>query len=378
MYLDLVAGGWDLLFKNHRPAQARVPDTARPAAGQSVVTFGDYINLVRSKHLIAAPTLESYVPRLRRIVSEIKGITPSRKRYGARGGKLWRDRVDAVRLASVTPEDVRRWKQRSIDKALDSEPLRRQYKISVNSTMRQARSLFSERKVLRHLPPIPRPHLFEGVDFEPRVDMKFYGVGIDAPTLLRRALAELGPEELKAFLLGITLGLRRKEADHLGWQSFDFAAGTVQILPTEHYRLKTRESAATLKLDPELVSLFKGWHAQRKSEFVLESERPPRSTRYHYYRADATFDNLVRWLRAQGIRGDKPFHTLRKIFGSLIVEKAGIFAASAAMRHTNIELTNAYYVDRTVRTTSGLGSVISGASVTEASFQENQEARQDL
>jgi len=183
---------------------------------------------------------------------------------------------------------------------------------------------------------------------------------------------------ISAFLLGITLGLRRKEADHLGWQSFDFAAGTVQILPTEHYRLKTRESAATLKLDAELVNLFKGWHAQRKSEFVLESERPPRNTHYHYYRADATFDSLVRWLRVQGIRGDKPFHTLRKIFGSLIVEKAGIFAASAAMRHTNIELTNAYYVDRTVRTTSGLGSVISGASVTEGSFQENQEARQHL
>jgi integrase len=199
--------------------------------------------------------------------------------------------------------------------------------------------------------------------------MKFYGAGIDAPTLLRRAFAELEPEELKAFLLGIALGLRRKEADHLGWRSFDFAAGTVQVVPTEHYRLKTRESAAALKLDPEFMSLFKGWHALRRSEYVLESDRPPRNTRYHYYRADATFNRLVNWLRAQGIEGDKPFHVLRKIFGSLIVEKHGIFAASAAMRHTNIELTNAYYVDRTVRTTSGLGSVLSGAPVTAFSPQ---------
>jgi hypothetical protein len=41
------------------------------------------------------------------------------------------------------------------------------------------------------------------------------------------------------------------------------------------------------------------------------------------------------------------------------------------MRHTNIELTNAYYVDRTVRTTSGLGSILSGASVTELPNQTN-------
>jgi hypothetical protein len=157
MYLDLVAGGWELLLKNHRPNEAaeRSPGAQRDAARQSVITFGDYINLLRSKHLIATRTLEGYIPRLRRIVSEIKHIAPNPKRYAAKGGRLWRDKVDAVPLASVTPDDVRRWKQRAIDKAEDNEPLRRQYTISVNSTMRQARSLFSERKVLRHHSPSP-------------------------------------------------------------------------------------------------------------------------------------------------------------------------------------------------------------------------------
>ena len=51
------------------------------------------------------------------------------------------------------------------------------------------------------------------------------------------------------------------------------------------------------------------------------------------------------------------------MFGSLIVEKHGIFAASSALRHTSIELTNAYYADRTIKATSGLGSVVSGASI---------------
>ncbi len=215
------------------------------------------------------------------------------------------------------------------------------------------------------MPELPRPHLFEGVAFEPRQDTKFYGVGIDAPTLLRLAIKELEPEPLKAFLLAIALGLRRREADNLTWTSFDFRAGTLRIQPTEHYALKTQESAAELKLDLEILVLFKGWFAQRQGAYVLESEAAPRSVDYAYYRAQATFKELLTWLRAKGIKANKPYHALRKVFGSLIAERHGIHLASSALRHTNIELTSSYYADRTVTVTSGLGSVVSGASVTE-------------
>lgn len=120
-----------------------------------------------------------------------------------------------------------------------------------------------------------------------------------------------------------------------------------------------------MSLDAEFVTMFRGWYAQKTGSFVLESERPPRpEARYHYYRCDHVFDSLVEWLRKQGVNGDKPFHVLRKMFGSLIVEKDGLFAASSALRHTSIELTNAYYLDRSVKTVSGLGSVISGAALT--------------
>lgn len=102
---------------------------------------------------------------------------------------------------------IRRWKKTTINKPGSEN--RKHAITSVNSTFRQARSLFGQRKVLRFLP-VPNP--FEGVAFEPRVNTKFYGAGIDAPTLLRRALEELPLEQLKAFLLGISLGLRRQEA----------------------------------------------------------------------------------------------------------------------------------------------------------------------
>lgn len=276
--------------------------------------------------------------------------------------------VDAVPLSAVTPNDVRQWKTDCLNKAKRDETLRRRYTITINSTLRQARSLFGERNIIKHLPEIPRPHLFEGVEFEPRVDTKFYGAGIDAPSLFRRALKDLGTdrkEELKAFLLAISLGLRRREADLLEWNSFDFTNFTVQIQPTEYYALKTRESAATMSLDPEIMAMFKGWHAQRSGRFVIESVNPPRpDILYQHYRCDQVFNSLVDWLRLQGVTGNKPFHVLRKLFGSLVVEKYGVFAASSALRHTSIEITNSFYLDRTIRTTSGLGCILSGADVT--------------
>ena len=67
---------------------------------------------------------------------------------------------------------------------------------------------------------------------------RFYGCGVDAHELLHAAVAELGPgrpEELKAFLLALVLGLRRREADLLEWDSFDFVAGTLHIRPTQFY-----------------------------------------------------------------------------------------------------------------------------------------------
>jgi integrase len=109
------------------------------------------------------------------------------------------------------------------------------------------------------------------------------------------------------------------------------------------------------------MDMFRAWYVKKRGPFALESDNLPREAHYHYYRCDCIFDSLVAWLRAQGVAGNKPFHTLRKLFGSLIAEKHGIFAASSALRHASIELTNQYYVDRTVRTTLGLGTVISGA-----------------
>jgi hypothetical protein len=53
-----------------------------------------------------------------------------------------------------------------------------------------------------------------------------------------------------------------------------------------------------------------------------------------------------------------PIHTLRKEFGSLINQEFGIFAASAALRHSSIAITREHYVDRKERIALNLGDLV--------------------
>ena len=66
---------------------------------------------------------------------------------------------------------------------------------------------------------------------------------------------------------------------------------------------------------------------------------------------------LVTWLREKGVASAKPIHELRKEYGSMIANEHGIFAASRALRHTDVAITNQHYTDKTRRTTVGLGKI---------------------
>jgi hypothetical protein len=285
MYQDLTALGWDKFLAQYRPQPTQEPER------KELLTIGRYIALVRTKDLLPPKTIDGYAMRFRGMVAGIAGVHTTKERYraGSKAHQVWQDKVDGLPLANITPELVRQWKKDRIARA--KNPLERKHTLaSVNSTMRQARGLFSERKILRFIE-IVRPHPFEGVEFDAKTDSRFFGAGISASELMRRGLQELETEELKAFLLSLALGLRRLEADHLQWDSFNFDRSTVQIKATQYYGLKTEKSAAVLSLDQEITSLFRGWHAQRRGSFVLESDKPPRpEARYFYYRADTTFN----------------------------------------------------------------------------------------
>jgi integrase len=389
-FVYLSAHGWaafDAKYRNPNPPTPRA-NTARVNKGARA-TIGDYLAAVRTESELKPKTFSDYASCLRFIVSEIMALEKG-KRRGAKdrykgGHKSWLDAVDRVPLESITPDVIRAWKKDYVNRAGRDELARRRLVVNVNSYLRRARALFSRRLVLSKLRSITLPAVlpFDGVELERRIDTKFYGCGVDPVVLLRAAVDELAlerTEALKALLLGLTLGLRRREMDLLEWQSFDFVAGTVRILPTKYYALKTHESAAELPIEPEVAQLFRGWRAQAKSEFVLESDRPPvpvKPVDYEYYRCEETFKALVEWLREKGVTGNKPLHALRKLYGSALADLHGLHAASSGLRHTDLRTTAGFYVDRKLKVTPGFGNAISGASVTEFPQQpeDSTEAR---
>jgi integrase len=79
---------------------------------------------------------------------------------------------------------------------------------------------------------------------------------------------------------------------------------------------------------------------------------------------------VTTWLRAHGVTGDRPLHTLRKEFGSIICAAADIYTASRQLRHKQLGTTAAHYTDHRRRDTVPVGGLLAVAAATEA--QTNQ------
>ena len=92
---------------------------------------------------------------------------------------------------------------------------------------------------------------------------------------------------------------------------------------------------------------------------MIESDDQPRAgADYWHYRCQDVFDRLIIWLRKNGVKANKPLHTLRKEFGSQVCAAHGVHAASRQLRHADIAITSAFYTDARKRALSGLGHLL--------------------
>ena len=57
--------------------------------------------------------------------------------------------------------------------------------------------------------------------------------------------------------------------------TFRWSEGVIRIETTEFYRPKSHNSEGDVRVDPELLEVFRGFYARRKGEFVIESDSPP-------------------------------------------------------------------------------------------------------
>ena len=358
VYLFLVANGWEAALARHKKAKRNAPERRT----EGLVTVGEFLEEV-FRAASNQQTVESYAKAFRQIISEIFGLAVGTDRYDYRQGgqRKWLTKVHSVKLAEVTPARVQEWKRSFLANAGRDPLALRRARISVNSLLRQARSLFAAKRI-RHLQlSLPNPLPFDGVDSEPRQSMK-YRSEIDVVALIKAAKAELRdslPEAYKVFLLAVGAGLRKKEIDLLEWASFRWEENVIRIEATRFFHPKSEDSIADLPIDREVTALFRGYYEPAKGPFVIKSRRAPLPSKPHqYYRCEPIFEQVNVWLRKHGINGGKPLYTLRKEYGSLLTRSHGIHAASRALRHADLRTTSEHYSDSTARVTPGIGRLV--------------------
>jgi integrase len=350
IYAMLVGAGWPQTLAKFKPEMAR----------KSVSSVGDFLSELRGHWSGKRRTFEDYCKNFRTLVAQIFNINGGRAKFDYVGGgrDAWVAKIDRIKLADVTPDKVNKWRIDFVRKAGRNPVKQRRARISCNSLMRQAKSLFAS-ELLRHVA-VHKPEKlpFDGVAFYKRESMRYHSA-VDIEGLISDAMRELPQEQLKIFLLATMVGLRRNEIDKLQWEAFQWKKAVIRIETTEHSTPKTSDSAGDVPIDKELAALFQGWHAKATNLFVIEADVEPRTdTSYAHYRAQLHFDALIKWLKSKGVTAIKPLHEMRKEFGSQLCAKYGIYAASRALRHADIAITAQHYVDQKERVTFGMGDLL--------------------
>lgn len=95
----------------------------------------------------------------------------------------------------------------------------------------------------------------------------------------------------------------------------------IRIEATRYLHRKSEDSIADLPVDREVMAIFRAWYERAKGPFVIKSSGAPLPPKpRQYYRCDRTFEQVNVWLRKHGVGGSKPLHTLRKEYGSLLIQ----------------------------------------------------------
>ena len=150
-----------------------------PAVKKINVTVGDYIEAVKAKSLVPPKTLESYAQALRKIAGNIIGATK-------------RENRDAIRLRTLTPEKIEAWRIDFIQQKATDPLSEKSARITANSFILRARSLFSAETVgrVRDIVEFPGPVPFSSIKVE-TIRVPRYRATFDLVALLESARLEL-------------------------------------------------------------------------------------------------------------------------------------------------------------------------------------------
>jgi integrase len=361
IYMHVLSHGWEGTLAHYKP------DYAPPEPEAEEMTVGRYIEVAGRVSKVRPRTLHGYFVGLRSIAGGVLSLEDR----GAGTKAERRQKVEEMPLANLTFAKVEAWKAAYRARAGADLLAQRRAEATFNSVLRQAKALFSKKKILAEyaklkLPPLslPDPLPLEGVDlWEQSISRFKYESKIDPAVIIERAAAELGgkPEFYecwKIFVLALLCGLRKAEIDYLEWRLVELDRGLLRIQETSYFSPKSKHSAC-VDLDKELVEILREAKARSTGPFVIESGREPRGPGKHSrYRAWGHFEKLNQWLREQGITARKPLHELRKEAGSLVIQLQGIYAAQQFLRHSTPDITAKFYADKKESISTGLGKLL--------------------
>jgi len=111
--------------------------------------------------------------------------------------------------------------------------------------------------------------------------------------------------------------------------------------------------------------------SEQGESFVVNSTRSWKPVMYQRYRCEPHWRTLIDWLEDNGISARKKVHELRKLFGDAIVKQNGIFAGSAQLRHSTIQMTASHYADPRQRAALPVGNLFS--DIIESKSPENRD-----
>ena len=355
IYGDLLSLGAEGTLAKHR---------AQKRKGEDISTVGEYLRAAQGVMAVRPATFAAYAVHLRRIGGDILKMRAAR-RAKIKQKRTTRKAIEDAPLSIFTPDAVQSWRLAFVARARGDGARARSARISSNSIIRQARSLFA-RKVVKYLSALrlPDPLPFSGVEFFPRESMR-YTSRIDAGILMRQAREELSEGDGDSFLvmlLALAAGLRRGEIDRLLWRNVDFTDGRIIVEESEHGQLKSEDSRGAVDIDPRTAEILRGFQAKARDQFVISAFKAGdgEASRAwgNRYRCGTVFEKVNAWLRAHGVEGNKALHTLRKEAGAIVATSEGIFAASQFLRHGDIAVTAAHYADKKTRTVIDMGALL--------------------
>ncbi len=373
IYLSLIAKGWSATLADLNPKAVQAIEVV---AGEA--TIGEFLAEVERTSSLKPKTFRRYSQCLRRVAAHIRGVKTDESRYDYRTGGLlaWRKQVDVIPLSAITPAAVADWKIHYLRRAPNDPRRKLEVNRSFNTWLRNTKSLFSSAIINKpnfgiKVPKFTMPdsqrgerevYWFETVDFEKMGPMKFHApAGITYEDLVMKAQKELraaSPEAYKLFLLCMCAGLRRGEADVCLWSQLRPDDCSIRVEATEFIEPK-HGSGGTVYVDPALMKELLSFRADGQEGFVVQSHLEWKATAYVRYRCEPHWRTLLDWLETNGISARKKVHELRKLFGDAIVKREGIFAGSAQLRHSTIQMTANHYTDPRQRAALPVGRLFS-------------------